>query len=193
MIFKPSRGALNGFLRSLGVSKRESNIDIYTSSNYIDEDGSERDPWLIFKYTNDRWASHEDDVNPWIQINLKNHYISLTNYSIKQSVTGFYFRGWKFEVSNDNFSSSMTLDNFSNYTLVQNHETIIRPVYYEKGIASAFNAFRVSMTQKSNLDSIMRVTSVEFFGRVFSSNECSLITKRRCSTLHLYIALLFLS
>lgn len=187
MIFRLSRGNLNGFLKSLGYSKRRSNVDIYTSSNCIDTDGTERDPWTIFNYSTRRWASLITDENPWIQINLKNHYISLENYSIKHAEKVYSLRGWRFEASNDNFSSSVMLDNVSDNTIDADFTIVARPAKYDNDIAPAFNSFRISMTQKCISDAYMRICGIELFGRVFSSKECSLITKKRCSTIYLQI------
>ena len=193
MIFRPSRGNLNGFLRSLGTSKRKSNLDIYTSSNYIDADGSERDPWNIFKYSTAYWASVNADDNHWIQINLKNHYISLENYTIRSALVNLSIRGWKFEASNDNFSSYVVLDSVSNYVMEEDFAAVVRPAVYNNTNIPAFNSFRVSTTRNCVSGSHMRISSIELFGRVFSSSECSLITKRRCISQHLFFVFFVIS
>ena len=179
MIFTPSRGDFNGFLRSLGASKRKLNIGLYTSSNYVNSENVERVPWLVFEYDSSRWASKNNDTNPFFQINFKNHYISITNYSIKHPAIFYSQKGWIFSASNDNFSSSIIIDTVSNYEYQNDYETVIRAANYSTKTIPAFNSFRFSMTQPSISDNIMRICYIELFGRVFTSYHCTLTPKHR--------------
>ena len=192
MYFAPSRGSLNGFLRSLGEEGRRRNIELYTSSNYKEPDsGKLRDPWEIFSYSAARWASDGKDINPWIQINSKNHYITLRNYTIVSTGVNYSFKGWNLTASNDNFSTFHVLDSVPHYDHLSDFCPVVREIKYSTSSPPAFNSFRLTMTEKARADNFMRVCSIELFGRIFSSRFCSFSKNtRRC---YLFTFLLILA
>ena len=194
MYISPSRGSLNGFLRSLGTEGRRRNIELYTSSNYFDYDvGKDWDPWEIFYFSSARWASSDTEVNPWIQVNLKNHYIVLKNYTIVTVEDEYSFKGWNLTASNDNFSSFQTLDSVPYYQQPSSYCSTLRDIKYSTSSPPAFNSFRFTLTKRPSKDNIMRVCSVEFFGRIFSSNKCTLSMKRKYCFLLTFLSVLIYS
>ena len=142
----------------------QSAVELHTSSNYQNV----RSPWRIFEYfTTTRWASDDYDLYPWIQINLKNSYFFLNQYTICSVETDYSFQGWKLEVSHNNKTESkVVIDSLDSTDLLtqNNYSCAERPVISH----NVYNTFRFIMTKKPQITNHMRVSSIEFHGTFYT-------------------------
>ena len=159
MFFSPTKGELNGFFHFLDThSYLRNEVDLFVSSRYNET----RDPWLIFDYEDQtRWAQNSKDLYPWLQISLKHSYFHLNQYTIRSTDAGYAFRGWKLEVSNNNETESkIILDNVEDTKELYDWNCSKRSVNSHH----LYNTFRFIQTERPEIDNIMRISAIEFFG-----------------------------
>ena len=167
-------------------------IKIETSSNYLDSDGSRRDPWIIFKYdsSNDRWATQGEEKVHWIQIKLLIYKFRITSYTIRSVEEKLSLRGWKLEASSNYGATNKTIDSVASTTELYNFRILERPV---NDTSSLFNTFKFTMIGKPIDDSIMRISSLEFFGSINFVTSCTKYRSKSLISLSLVIYLLTIS
>ena len=192
MIFKSSNGIFNGLFYHMTRNNMKDYIKIETSSNYVDSDGTQRDPWIIFKFENstERWVTKGTENEHWIQIKLLIYKFRIKSYSIRSVEKSNCLRGWKLSVSSNYGATYKTIDSVPFTTDLYDFNTIERHV---NDTTTLFNTFKFTMIGNPISGNLMRINSLEFFGAMSFATSCTKYRSRSSITSSILLYFIFIS